>query len=152
MFFSYDGGIYRHSIFGMPIENEQKQIVGYKPHVTRCKKGGGVVENVHDYFLQLRVKCFSTEKLAREYAIEFLIDVDYDPVNSKRFDLSDLDKATEAIGTLKMYEQILPDPNIYENNIYQVFNKDSYMNFKKVKYVDKIKNEYRFAWVPDIFK
>ncbi len=70
-FFSYDLGVNKHRIYTYALMNEKKQIVGYLPVVDRHPAEGGLVENISFKLLDLRLKCFSSEMLARQYAIEY---------------------------------------------------------------------------------
>lgn len=70
-FFSYDSGANKHRISAFPLQNEMGKVVAYLPVVDRYPSEGGLVENVSFNLVDLRLKCFSTELLAREYAIEY---------------------------------------------------------------------------------
>lgn len=71
MFFNYDNGAHKHSIAGFVCKNEKNEIVGYRPVVDRHPKGGGIVETISDRFPQVKWSIFSTEKLARDFAINY---------------------------------------------------------------------------------
>ena len=78
-FFTYDNGFYKHQIFGIETKNEKGKIVGYRPMVQRVNaKEGGVVEQISDKYPQVKWKIFSTENLAREFAIQFFMELPKD--------------------------------------------------------------------------
>jgi hypothetical protein len=77
-FFSYDDSLYKHRIFGIEVKNEKDELLGYRPLVERNPKSGGLVENVSELFPNLKWKVFSTEKLARDFAIDFFINLKKD--------------------------------------------------------------------------
>ncbi|WP_276975461.1 hypothetical protein [Flavobacterium filum] len=70
-FFNYDKGENRHRIYGFEVKNENDELVGYRPVVQRYPKNGGISEQISDQYPLLKWKIFSTEKLARDFAIEF---------------------------------------------------------------------------------
>jgi hypothetical protein len=71
-FFYYDQGKHKHRIFEIPVKNEKDELVGYRPQVHRFDaEKGGIVEPISDQYEALKWKIFSTEKLCRDFAIEF---------------------------------------------------------------------------------
>lgn len=70
-FFSYDSGENKHQFYTHELKNEKGEVVGYLPLVSRWPKEGGMVEQVSWRLLDLRMKLFTEEKMAREYAIEY---------------------------------------------------------------------------------
>lgn len=70
-FFAYDYGENKHHIYAHPLKNEADVVVGYLPVVMRSPKQGGLSENISLKLADLRFKCFSEERLAREYAVEY---------------------------------------------------------------------------------
>lgn len=70
-FFNYDRCENKHRIYGLEVKNEKGEIVGYRPVVQRHPKNGGISEQISDQYPQVKWKIFSTEKLARDFAIEF---------------------------------------------------------------------------------
>lgn len=78
-FFTYDNGFHKHQIFGIETKNEKGETVGFRPIVQRVNaKEGGIVEQISDKYPQVKWKIFSTEKLAREFAIKFFIELQKD--------------------------------------------------------------------------
>ena len=69
-FFSYDNLENRHTFYGFEVKNEKGETVGYRPIIHRCPKNGGMVENISERYPQLKYKVFSTEDLARDFAIK----------------------------------------------------------------------------------
>lgn len=72
-FFSYDNGKHKHRIHGIAAFNEKDEVVGYRPVVDRFDENAevSVVEQISDQHPQLKWKIFSTNKLARDFAIDF---------------------------------------------------------------------------------
>jgi hypothetical protein len=70
-YFNYDKNENKHQIFGVQVKNEKDEIVGYRPVVNKSPKGGGTMDEISDQYPQIKWKIFSTEKLARDCAIEF---------------------------------------------------------------------------------
>jgi len=70
-FFSYDRCENRHHIYCFDVKNEKDEIVGYRPVVFRTPRDGGISIQISDQYSQFKWKVFSTEKLARDFAINF---------------------------------------------------------------------------------
>jgi len=81
-FFNYDFCKNKHQIYGLEVKNEKGEIVGYRPLVQRFPKHGGVVEVVSESFPQVKWKIFSSEKLARDFAIKFFNSLDTVTLNT----------------------------------------------------------------------
>jgi len=82
MFFNYDGGKNRHSLMGMPVENQKGEVLGYRPHVSRAPKDeSGFVEVVSDRYPQIKWQVYETAILAREAGQKFFISLEYKPEN-----------------------------------------------------------------------
>lgn len=80
-YFNYDSGIYKHRIYGIETKNEKGEIVGYRPMVQRVHaKNGGVVEQISDKHPQVKWKIFSTERFARDFAIQFFRQLQQDNI------------------------------------------------------------------------
>ena len=77
-FFGYSDK--KHRIYAFEIKNELEEVVGYRPHVERYPPEGGLSEVVSDKLNDLRWKCFTTEKLAREYAIKYFSEIESESV------------------------------------------------------------------------
>jgi hypothetical protein len=76
-FFNYDRGENKHRIYAFELINEKQEVVGYRPIVERNHKNGGIVETISENFFDLKYKIFSTDKLAREYAITYFNKLKY---------------------------------------------------------------------------
>ena len=70
-FFNYDDVKNKHHIYGLEVKNEKDLIIGYRPIVLRHPKDGGIMEEISNQYPQVKWKVFSTEKLARDFAIDF---------------------------------------------------------------------------------
>jgi len=78
-YFKYDRGVHKHMIYGMKIQNEKNEIVGYKILASRVDTTPGansLVEDISENYYPLKNKVFSSEKIARDFAIEFFNKLD----------------------------------------------------------------------------
>lgn len=70
-YFSYDNADNKHQIYAYEAKNEKGELVGYRPVVQRHPKNGGVSEQISDQYPAVKWKIFSSEQLARDFAIDF---------------------------------------------------------------------------------
>jgi len=73
-FFSYDNLKHKHRIYSFEVRNELNELLGYRAEVSRVDaKKGGIVEDVT--LKKIRHKVFTTERKAKDYAAECMIEL-----------------------------------------------------------------------------
>lgn len=78
-FFSYDNLKHKHRIYAFEVKNEEGELLGFRPVVHRFDaKKGGIVETISDKYPAVQYAVFSTEDLARNFAINYFDKLEFE--------------------------------------------------------------------------